>query len=309
MDDTPGIEILRGSAQPDGKFDEKSFRVVAQVPGALARNFISTNRMQYFDALAPVEIDAHSGATLFYRVRTRVSRKLASADSNTAEVVIFSVAQRIEKLQTELSETAITLRWAAATQSSDGHPLAEKITYAIYRGELDPGSAEAAAKDASKAVWKNPFQRIGNSDTNSFRDTTFDFGKCYFYVVRTVTAAGNEVRESADSASAIITPQDTFPPAAPQNIVAAALPGEDAGHMAIELSWSMGVELDLAGYRVYRSEEEGARGAMLTPEVLMTPAYRDNSVAIGHRYWYTITAVDRAGNESAPSVSSVVAAP
>jgi fibronectin type 3 domain-containing protein len=35
--------------------------------------------------------------------------------------------------------------------------------------------------------------------------------------------------------------------------------------------------------------------------LLPTPAVRDTSVQAGHRYWYTVTAVDRAGNESALS--------
>jgi fibronectin type 3 domain-containing protein len=76
--------------------------------------------------------------------------------------------------------------------------------------------------------------------------------------------------------------------------------------VAVELSWSINVEPDLAGYRVYRSEQEGARGALLTPELLPSPAYRDNSVQSGQRYWYTVTAVDRSGNESAPSLAVAV---
>ncbi|HEX8882682.1 MAG TPA: hypothetical protein VF749_21725, partial [Candidatus Acidoferrum sp.] len=66
-------------------------------------------------------------------------------------------------------------------------------------------------------------------------------------------------------------------------------------------SWSINVETDLAGYRVYRSEQEGARGQLITPDLVAVPAVRDSSVAPGRRYWYTVTAVDRAGNESAAS--------
>jgi fibronectin type 3 domain-containing protein len=69
----------------------------------------------------------------------------------------------------------------------------------------------------------------------------------------------------------------------------------------VDLSWSISLETDLAGYRVYRSELEGTRGQVLNPDLLPTPAVRDTSVKPGHRYWYTVTAVDRAGNESAPS--------
>jgi len=66
------------------------------------------------------------------------------------------------------------------------------------------------------------------------------------------------------------------------------------------------VESDLAGYRVYRSQQDGERGVLLTPDLLPSPTYRDNSVQSGQRYWYTVTAVDRSGNESAPSPAVAV---
>lgn len=306
MDEPPAIEILRGAALPDGPADAKSFRVVGQVPGALTQSLISAGHMQYFDPLSPAETEAHPGTTLFYRVRTRISPKFASGDSNTVALGVFPIAERISKLEARVTETAIELSWPVPAHTSGGHPLTGIVGYAIYRGELDPVSAEAAASDIAKATWKGPFQQIGKSENNAYRDATFDFGKCYLYVVRSVTTAGSSAIESADSVAAIIAPQDTFPPAAPQNVVVAILPGEDASHVSVELSWSIGVETDLAGYRIYRSEEEGTREVLLTQELLMTPAYRDNSVAIGHHYWYTITAVDRFKNESVPSVASVV---
>ena len=79
------------------------------------------------------------------------------------------------------------------------------------------------------------------------------------------------------------------------------LPGSVASSFVVDLSWSINTETDLAGYRVYRSAQEGVRGQLITPELLPVPAIRDSSVAFGHRYWYTVTAVDRAGNESVPS--------
>jgi fibronectin type 3 domain-containing protein len=85
-------------------------------------------------------------------------------------------------------------------------------------------------------------------------------------------------------------------------VVAAEIPGADNA-TTIDLSWSINLETDLAGYRVYRSEKQGDRGQPLQLELLLAPAYGDNSVQPGHRYWYTVTALDRAGNESAPSDS------
>jgi fibronectin type 3 domain-containing protein len=88
--------------------------------------------------------------------------------------------------------------------------------------------------------------------------------------------------------------------------VAALFAGSAPGTLVVELSWSINLETDLAGYRVYRSEQEGIRGRPVNPDLLPTPAVRDTSVEPGHRYWYTVTAVDRAGNESPPGAPAVV---
>jgi fibronectin type 3 domain-containing protein len=73
------------------------------------------------------------------------------------------------------------------------------------------------------------------------------------------------------------------------------------GATEVDLSWSINAEPDLAGYRVYRSEQQEDKGQLVTPDLLLSPAYRDTSVAPGHQYWYRVSAVDRSGNESAPT--------
>jgi fibronectin type 3 domain-containing protein len=173
--------------------------------------------------------------------------------------------------------------------------------YRVYRGELDPDLADAAAKDISQAKWKSPLALLAASSTTSYRDTIFDFGKAYLYVVRTAISSPEGPLESSDSTPAIVVPRDTFPPAVPQGLVAAVMVGSPGNALEVDLSWAINVETDLAGYRVYRSEHEDTRGESITPDVLLSPAYRDTSVQPGHRYWYSVTSVDRSGNESAPS--------
>jgi hypothetical protein len=236
-----------------------------------------------------------------YRVRTRASRKRASADSNTATVRVYPVPERIASVQSRTTESAIELSWSAPLRTSGGDPLPAVSGYHIYRGELDPSSADAASKDLTQPKWISLLTLLASSTTTSYRDTFFDFGKTYLYVTRSVVLAGGSALESSDSPPVIVTPRDIFPPAAPQGLVAAVLPGAAPGSLQVDLSWSINLETDLAGYRVYRSEERGTRGQPLTPDLLPTPSYRDTSVLPGHRYWYSVTAVDRAGNESEPS--------
>src|SRR5262249_8172541 len=114
------------------------------------------------------------------------------------------------------------------------------------------------------------------------------------YVVRFV--AGKEpLVESASSAEACVTFKDIAAPAPPIG-VAVVLRGD-----GVEISWSPSPEADLAGYRVYRSAPPGeppVRRAELRAQQTSTV---DASPRTGIVSVYTVTAFDRAGNESAPS--------
>jgi hypothetical protein len=306
LQQVPTFEVLRGTVQPDGTPDPKSFRVVDTVPGTLVARYSQRGQVQFIDPVSPTDPQLRSGQPFVYRVRTLFSPKRPSLDSKEMTLRLYPVAERISSLDASLTEQGINLKWATPTRTSAGEPLSAVQEYHVYRGELDPATAGAAASDPLQAKWKSPLLQLGATTTTDYRDSGFDYGKTYAYFVRSVIASPAGVLESSDSPLAIVTPKDTFPPAAPQGIVAAVQQGTTPGSVAVELSWSINVEPDLAGYRVYRSEQEGARGALLTPELLPSPAYRDNSVQSGQRYWYTVTAVDRSGNESAPSLAVAV---
>jgi hypothetical protein len=294
----PAVEIVRGTPKPDGSPDAKSMRVVYTIPGSLVANYIAEGHVKFIDPIAPAETRAHPGGSLIYVIRTRVSQKRSSGDSNAVSVRMYPVPAPIANLETHVTEPAIELSWTAPTVTSGGDPLSAFSGYRIYRGELDAASSEAAATDLSKAKWKSPLSMLGPSDENTYRDTLFDFGKTYAYIVRSVVLVGGNALESSDSAAAIVSPRDTFPPTAPQNLVAAVLSGATPDSVLVDLSWSINLETDLAGYRVYRSEQQDTRGGLITADLLLAPAYRDTSVEPGKRYWYSVTAVDRAGNES-----------
>lgn len=297
----PAVEIVRGSLKANGAPDPGSFRVVYTIPAALVSNYFAAGHVRFTDPISPEESKAHPGATYAYLVRTRLSKKRASPDSNVVTARVFPVPQPISSVESRVTETAVNLSWPVPTQTSAGNLLSGISGYRVYRGEMDPHAPEPTSKDLSATHWISPLALLGPSTTNTYSDAQFEFGKTYVYVVRTVIAVdGNEI-ESDNSEPVTVTPRDVFPPAAPQDLVAAVLPGATPSAFVVDLSWSINLETDLAGYRVYRSEQEGARGQLITPDLLAVPAVRDGAVALGHRYWYTVTAVDRAGNESAPS--------
>lgn len=305
----PAIEIVRGSLKPNGTPDSKSFRVVYTIPGALVPNYVASGHVRFTDPISPAETKAHPDATYAYVIRTRLSKKRAAANSNVVMARVFPVPQAISSVQFQVTETAVELSWPVPTQTSAGDPLSAVSGYHVYRGEMDPHAAAPAGKELSAVHWISPLTLLASSGANSYSDKQFEFGKTYVYVVRSVVSLdGNEI-ESDNSEPVTVTPRDTFPPAVPQDLVAAVLPGTAPATFVVDLSWSINLETDFAGYRVYRSEQEGARGQLVTPDFLATPAFRDSTVAPGHHYWYTVTALDRAGNESAPSSSITVDIP
>jgi fibronectin type 3 domain-containing protein len=297
----PAVEVLRGALQPNGSPDYKTIRVVDTIPGALVDNYRSDGHMHFTDPIAPEEIKAHPGGTVTYLVRTRASQKRASADSNVVSLRVFPVPERIASVHARVTESAIELSWPAPARISAGDPLSAVIGYRIYRSEFSTAASSSSAQALpQKGGWSST--PLASSETNSYNDTSFSFDRTYVYVVRSVVQVEGAELESSESQPLTVAPRDTFPPAAPQGLIAALLPGAIPGSPVVDLSWSISLETDLAGYRVYRSEQEGTRGQALNPELLPTPAIRDTSVEPGHRYWYAVTAVDRAGNESVGSV-------
>ncbi|HTC75766.1 MAG TPA: hypothetical protein VK684_09335 [Edaphobacter sp.] len=150
---------------------------------------------------------------------------------------------------------------------------------------------------------------IESADPAGTVDHTAQMGETYRYTaqrVRTASLGGHTLElRSAVSPPVTVAMRDTFPPPAPSGLE--AVPGgATAADRSIDLSWTPDTDADLAGYFVYRQEVDlqgQVTGTVtrlnITPVV--GPAYRDQTALAGHRYAYRVTAVDTAGNESAPS--------
>jgi len=306
--EAPAIEIFRGAVAEGKTVRNAATRLVYTIPSALVETYLMDDRVRFLDPIPAEEIRAHANDRFLYLVKTRASKKRASAESNAVLVRLYPVPERIANARARVTENAVELSWSAPEKTTSGAPLAGLAGYRVYRAMIDPASAETATRDLSKAVLRTPLDLLAPAPATSFRDSQFEFGATYLYSIRSVAIADSATVESGDSIPIVVTPRDVFPPAAPQEIVAVFVPA--AGSPAhVELSWSISPETDLAGYRVYRSEQDEGRGVLLTGELLLAPAFRDMSVSLGHRYVYRATAVDRAGNESELSAPAAVMLP
>lgn len=251
------------------------------------------------DRFPPRQLAERAGQQAVYLVRTALRGRL-SARSNLAAVRVWPAPAPPQVLECEVTQQAIELRWQSTARTTDGSPLAAPAGYRVYRAETP--AALGPLEEFS-------FRLVATTSEPLWRDTDFVFGREYTYAVTAVADFESDTRESAYSTLAPVRPVDVFPPAPPESLVAIFVPAAAGRPAAVELSWSLGEETDLAGYHVYRSERADAPGERLTRELLLAPTFRDTQVPPGRRYFYSVAAVDRAGNSSAPGAAIAVEVP
>lgn len=291
----PDVEIFRAFVAANATRQPVPSQLVYTVPSALVDTYLVEGRVRFTDPIPQAELERRANERVLYMVRTRVSPRRASADSNVVAVQLLPPPPAVAGLTSGVTESAIELRWSPVSlPPGEGSTLAG---YRVYRAEIPPGTQDATRIEP---------ELLGLTPSPGYRDTQFEFGRTYRYIVRSVAQYGAESVESADSLAATLTPRDTFPPAPPRDLVMLYLPAASDAPAQVELSWAISPETDLAGYHVYRSSEEGTRGERLTRELLLTPAFRDTSIGAGRRFFYRVTAVDRSGNESLPGPPAAV---
>jgi hypothetical protein len=132
---------------------------------------------------------------------------------------------------------------------------------------------------------------LATTISTTHTDTTLPVtGTAYYYEVRAYDKAGNESTGTADQ---LVTTVDRTAPAAPTGLSTAS---EAEG---LRVGWSA-VE-GAASYRVYRASTASGTYAQVGTTAQVSSV--DTSAVEGTTYYYRVTALDSAGNESARSAA------
>lgn len=182
----------------------------------------------------------------------------------------------------------VRLRWKVP-------PLGDRASLSrvnLYRVSEGAGAREALVRGS-------PFAG------SSALDESVRIAENYRYEARLVDAGpGSGRREGPAAGPVAVSYLDRFAPGPPALVTIDALPPapDHPGAWAVRLAWSSPIDVDVAGYRVYRAEGEGdfALAASLPSN---ETTWLDASVTPGGRVRYSLTAIDTASppNESARS--------
>jgi fibronectin type 3 domain-containing protein len=222
------------------------------------------------------------GHAYSYRVRALSVRGGVSPMSDEVRIAPLLSLAVPRDLTAQASDSSIKLTWAPTATRTDGSRYDGFVGYNLYRG------TEKGRYD-DLPLNKEPLR------TNSYKDTTAANNRTYYYMVRSVDSPALPWKESLDSDEVSATPRDLTPPARPTGLT--VVPGVGRAF----LTWNENKEPDLAGYHVYRSTVSGKAYVRLTDKVLTRTTFSDETAKQGAVYYYKITALDRAGNESAGS--------
>ena len=283
------------------------------IPPAMVDRYTVQGQTRFVDSLRAEDL-APGGREAVYLVRVFVSPKKLSANSNVAALTVYPAANPIADLKAEFQRAGVALSWTPPEKTLIGN-APNIASYRVYRAEIESAQNASATSPAAGGTeasnTKVPLARIAEPASPPYIDTQAELGKTYVYSVRSVAQYPGVQIESLDSNFATIIPKDVFPPPAPQDLVAAFVPAAGGAPGYLDLSWSINAATDIAGYNVYRSEDPARPGTRVNSELLLTPAFRDMNAVPGRTYFYTVTAVDRSGNESSasPPASGSVPAP
>lgn len=262
---------------PDGKanpLDPREFTVAAKLQQKLAgADLTAATDGGRVSVLLPLP-ETPAGAApqaLYFGVRTFGKNGDRSDLSNLSSLVPKAPPAAPERVNVTPRADGVLVEWSGVEGATG---------YNVYR------------RDSKERAHGRPIQ-VAGAPERSWLDATAKFGQSYIYTV-TALAQQEPVVESAITSEHEVVYQDRFPPPVPGDLVALA----EAGR--VRLVWRASEADDLAGYIVYRRAGETGAFKRLTAEPVEAAEYVDTAVQGGQTYTYRVTAVDQAGNESAP---------
>jgi hypothetical protein len=233
-----------------------------------------------------------------YSVEARSRSGKSAGISNQVTVPLVPVPAAPQHLKVDAAPQGIVLAWDQSWPPQNKTGLTARYVYRLFRRE----EGSKAAKVVNEANM--------STEAMAFVDTTIEWQKHYEYWITPLTfwqnGGSKGVIEGEDSPVVSVFANDVFPPAVPAGLQAvfSGMPQQPF----IDLTWTPNSEPDLAGYNVYRHAGSEAP-VKINAELVKTPAFQDAHVESGMKYFYSVSAVDLRGNESARSAETAETVP
>ncbi|MEE2872745.1 MAG: hypothetical protein VX893_07495 [Candidatus Latescibacterota bacterium] len=252
----------------------------------------TTGRTAYIDS------NLAEGQQFFYKVQA------VAADGQFSELSGFVDAttlgdqaapespRNVAAVPDPVNFSRVVVTWSPALQDVGGRELTTLEGYAIFR-----------SKDTNTAFVQ---VAVVAGDIGEFVDSGLDVATTYFYTVSAIDDSGNE----SDRTSAVEVRTDGPDQVAPESPSNASAVADEVDFNRVVVRWSPSVRdadggdlTGLASYVIFRSK--GSASSFVPVDTLDAEAreYVDASLEELTTYFYTVSAIDDSGNESARASS------
>lgn len=248
-----------------------------------------------FDDHLPPALASGPPRLLEYFVELKNRHGHDAGPSNIAYTAAGAELPQIAALRGAAQVEGVALQWAP-------EPGGDVIRLKRVLVEAPQAKKPSNRDSVSPSVPLEQTLEVATPDRGGVLDRDATLDHTYRYTVQRVRKLAFEGHTfevlSLPSETITVNAKDIFPPRVPTELQAVA----DPDAHAIDLSWAPNTEADLAGYVVYRRDA----GTDAVPERISSsgvtaPSFRDPNPQPGQRYRYSVSAVDRNGNESARS--------
>jgi len=292
-------EICRSVAASLKQCTTRAGEVAPPADFAKARTSGKKLAASFTDTLASEIEGEHATEFAGYAVEVLNAAGRGAGISNQVRVALAPTLPPFSGFAVSTVDQGVMILWHCP--GTAGRRNGVRYLFRIYRRqESSKSGIKIADVEATQcAVGASGQEKV----IDSFLDKSFEWEDTYFYqgtVVSVVEMPGKPAAEveGNNTDELKVFAHDVFPPAVPSGVQAVfSGPGQQA---FIDLIWTPVNDADLEGYNIYR-HEAGAAAVKLNSEGVRTPAFRDMQVVSGKTYFYSVSAVDERGNESARS--------
>jgi hypothetical protein len=269
--------------------------VVTEIPAG--------QKPEFTDTLTTDMEAQHATGIAVYALEVQNSRGKSAGLSNQIKVPLAPTLPPPSDLRVNVTPDGPVISFAASPERAN--PDIHHTFRILRREQGSDKDVQIAVEDFTVPADQEYQLRNKMRTIVNVPDRTFEWEKTYIYRVQpvtTVTLEGQQLEIAGeDSQPVSIFVHDVFPPAAPTGVQAVFTSAHGANF--IDLTWAPNLDPDLDGYNVYR-REEGRAPVKLNSDIVKAPAFRDSNITAGHRYNYSVTAVDLRNNESPRSAEA-----
>jgi hypothetical protein len=282
---TPAGEIPAGPPQAKPAASKKNVSTVPRLTASYSENL-------------PVALQIHATDQITYAVEVLNSSGRSGGLSNPVQAPAAPALEPPGNFQVQVTSEGVVLKWAEVPVPSEIAGL--RYLYRVYRREK--------GTEKNNLAGEIPLE---SPPILEFIDRTFEWEQTYSYRATVVTVISRQGKpdlqvEGEDTPTMTVFAHDIFPPAVPSGLQAVFSGAGQAPF--VDLVWAPDTEADFAGYDIFR-REDGGQPVKMNSGAIKAPSYRDTGVQSGKTYFYSVSAVDVRGNESARSDEASEAIP